>query len=77
MNLHSSIRDNMRLGEGLMISILDLFQKNPYTRINNLPQALELYRKDIAQGLFQNEERFKQIDVKAYQKVRNISKFCK
>ena len=60
-----------------MTTILDILQKNPYTRYPNIQQSLDLYRKQISQSLLQGQERFKLLDIKAYQKVRNITKFCK
>ena len=37
--------DNMLIGYGMMTTILDIFEKNPYTRINSLEESLENYRK--------------------------------
>lgn len=69
--------DNMMLGNALMVTILDILEKNPYSRFPNLEQTLENYRKEISQNLLQTEERFKLLDIKAYQKVRNIGKCCR
>lgn len=37
--------DNVLLGYGLMTTILDIFTKNPYTRIPLLEEVIEGYRK--------------------------------
>lgn len=42
---HPNVIDNMLLGHGIMVSILDLFMKNPYTRIPNIDESLEVFRK--------------------------------
>ena len=67
---------NYQLGESILITILDVVDKNPYTRIlNSEHHSLESMRKSLATEIFQEEERFKMLDLKAYQKTKNIIKY--
>lgn len=65
----------MMLGSQILISILDILEKNPYSRF--FDDTLENYRKQISQQLLQNEDRFKLLDIRAHQKSKMISKFIK
>ena len=58
-----------------MVSILDMTKKNPYCRLAD--DFNETYCKDLSLKLFQNEERFKLLDIKAYQKCKLISQLIK
>eukprot|EP00919_Chromeraceae_sp_WS-2016_P047691 GHVR01112994.1.p1 GENE.GHVR01112994.1~~GHVR01112994.1.p1 ORF type:complete len:150 (-),score=10.74 GHVR01112994.1:28-477(-) len=69
------ISQNKYFGMQLLISILDLVSKNPYSKFT--AETLNTYRKEIASQLIQNEERFKLLDVKAYQKTKMIAKYIK
>lgn len=63
------------LGRSILISILDMLKKNPYTR---LPfEFNDNYCKDHSARLFQNEERFKLLDMKANQKCKMITHLIK
>ncbi len=52
-----------------------MIRKNPYTRLSE--DFNDNYCKDLALRLFQNEERFKLIDTKAYQKCKMITQSIK
>ncbi len=58
-----------------MISILDMIEKNPYTRLND--SFVYNFCKELSGKLLQNEERFKLMDIKAYQKARSINEYIK
>lgn len=58
-----------------MVSILDMTKKNPYCRLSE--DFNENYCRDLSLKLFQNEERFKLLDIKAYQKCKLISQLIK
>lgn len=69
------VSENKLLGRSIMISILDMVKKNPYTR---LPDDFnENYCRDHSLRLFQNEERFKLLDIKAYQKCKMITQLIR
>lgn len=68
------IIDNMMLGSSLIISLLDILEKNPFTRLTQ--EEIVKLRKDLSQDLLQKEERFKLLDLKAYQKCKNIAKLA-
>ena len=68
------IIDNMMLGSSLLISLLDILEKNPFTRLTQ--EEIVKLRKDLSQDLLQKEERFKLLDLKAYQKCKNIAKLA-
>lgn len=59
-----------------MVSLLDRVEKNPFSRLTNSSfKNLENLRKALAFEVLNNEERFKMLDIKAYQKVKFISKY--
>jgi hypothetical protein len=67
---------NYELGENILVSILDVVEKNPYSRIpNSEHKTLEALRRSLATELLQEEERFKMLDLKAYQKTKSITRY--
>lgn len=64
------VAENKRLGKALMISILDMVQKNPYSRLKEGFNAN--YFKEKPAKLLANEERFKLMDMRAYSKAKNM-----
>jgi hypothetical protein len=69
------VTENKILGRAILVSILDMLRKNPYTRLAD--DFNECFSKDHSARLFQNEERFKLMDIKAYQKCKMITQLIK
>ena len=64
----------MNLGKNVLVSILDVFEKNPYSRIPSTPQrTLEQIRKEVAQECARYD-RFR-ADPVAFKKVRVIQEY--
>lgn len=65
------------IGRGVLISILDRVEKNPFSRLSKTVFLnMEGLRKSLALEILSNEERFKMLDIKAYQKAKSINKCC-
>jgi cytosolic carboxypeptidase protein 5 len=65
-----------QVGKALLISILDLFEKNPYTRVQNSAyKSLDNMRKDVA-GIVSRTDRFKKEELKFINKIKNISELA-
>lgn len=48
------------LGKNLLVSILDVFDKNPYSRVNNSRyKSMEMLRRITAFEIFHSAERFR------------------
>lgn len=63
------------IGEETMITILDLVEKNPYSRLQSSQyKDIGSLRRSIAALMLQEDDRFRKLDVKAYQKVKMIDK---
>jgi cytosolic carboxypeptidase protein 5 len=64
----------MNLGKNVLVSILDIFEKNPYSRIPNTQQrSLDQIRKEVAQECARYD-RFR-ADPVAFKKIRVISEY--
>ena len=76
-NTHYTKEVYNNVGKALLISLLDIFEKNPYSRITNTPyQNMSNLRKEIAKDImklsrfrrnFKNYQKFKKIDEMAYE----------
>lgn len=65
------------IGEAMMISLLDRIEKNPFSRLTNSSfKNLEELKRSTAFEILNNEDRFKKLDFKAYQKAKFITKYC-
>ncbi len=61
----------MMLGKSLLISIIDLFHINPYTRIATSDfKSINNLRKFTAQRVYNEVERFRLVDSNCYRKIR-------
>jgi hypothetical protein len=69
------VLENRRLGAAMMVSVLDMLEKNPYSRLKD--GFVEGFCKELSYKLLQNEERFKMMDVKAHQKSRMIAEYLR
>jgi len=58
-----------------MVSILDMIRKNPYSRFDY--ETMDSICKEICSKLLQSEDRFKLMDIKAYQKSKSIQSYIK
>ena len=58
------------MGKNLLVSILDIFNKNPYSRISE--QQMQLMRREIAQNLAKME-RFRKEEPKLFLKTKKVS----
>lgn len=64
------------IGRAIMVSLLDRVEKNPFSRLPNTTfKNLEGLRKVLAFEVLNNEQRFKMLDIKAYQKAKFINKY--
>lgn len=64
----------MMLGKSILISIIDLFHINPYTRISTSDfKSINNLRKFTAQRIYNEVERFRLIDSNCYRKIRQIA----
>lgn len=65
----------MMLGKSLLISIIDIFHINPYTRISTSDfKSINCLRKFTAQRVYNEVERFRLVDSNCYRKIRDIAK---
>lgn len=65
-------------GRALLISMLDLLELNPYSRvINDKEKSIEGLRQQVAKEIYDKEERFKQLDPNVLKKLRNINQLTK
>jgi hypothetical protein len=66
------------LGKNLLVSILDVFDKNPYNRIyNSHYKSMDMLRRITAFEIFHNTERFRMFERFVYGKVKNINELIK
>jgi hypothetical protein len=66
------------LGKNLLVSILDVFDKNPYNRIyNSHYKSMDMLRRLTAFEIFHNTERFRMFERFVYGKVKNINELIK
>ncbi len=64
----------MLLGKSILISIIDLFHINPYTRISTSDfKSINSLRKFTAQRLYNEVERFRLVDSNCYRKIRQVA----
>ena len=62
------------LGKNLLVSILDVFDKNPYSRVNNSRyKSMEMLRRITAFEIFHSAERFRMFERSVFGKVKNIN----
>ena len=59
----------------MLVSILDVFDKNPYNRVYNSPlhKSMEYMRRVTAFEVFHQAERFRMFEKYVYGKVKNIN----
>lgn len=63
------------LGKSLLISIIDLFHINPYTRIGTSDfKSINSLRKYTAQKVYNEVERFRLVDSNCYRKIRDVAR---
>ena len=66
------------LGKNLLVSILDVFDKNPYNRIySSNYKSMDMLRRLTAFEIFHNTERFRMFERFVYGKVKNINELIK
>jgi hypothetical protein len=64
----------MMLGKSILISIIDLFHINPYTRISTSDfKSINNLRRFTAQRVYNEVERFRLVDSNCYRKIREIA----
>ena len=62
------------LGKNLLVSILDVFDKNPYSRVyNSRYKSLDVLRRVTAFEIFHSAERFRMFERFIFGKVKNIN----
>ena len=62
------------LGKTLLVSVLDVFDKNPYNRVyNSKYQNMEMLRRLTAFEVFHTTERFRMFERFTFGKVKNIN----
>lgn len=65
----------MFMGKTILITILDLFHLNPYTRINTGEfRSVGNIRKNIGAKIYNAVERFRLIDSNVPKKIKEITK---
>lgn len=68
----------MNLGKAILISLLDVFDKNPYSRIYNSEyKSLENLRKTLSIQIYQSSERFRIMDPNCLKKLRQTNDLIK
>lgn len=68
----------MNLGKAILISILDVFEKNPYSRVDNSDfKTMDEMRRITATGIYQSEERFRMLDPNCLRKLRKTNDLIK
>jgi hypothetical protein len=68
----------MNLGKAVVVSLLDVFDKNPYTRLYNSEyKNLENLRKSLSNSIYQNCERFRIMDPNCLKKLRQTNDLIK
>jgi|JI6StandDraft_1071083.scaffolds.fasta_scaffold04024_11 hypothetical protein len=61
----------MNLGKAMLVSLLDVFDRNPYTRVANSEyKTLDNLRKTLSNSLYQSCERFRMMDPNCLKKLR-------
>jgi hypothetical protein len=64
----------MLMGKSILITILDLFHLNPYTRINIAElRSIGTIRKNVGGKIYNNVERFRMIDGNATKKIKQLT----
>ena len=64
----------MFMGKALLISILDIFHVNPYSRISTSDfKSINSLRKFTAQRIYNEVERFRLVDSNCCRKIREIA----
>ena len=64
----------MFMGKALLVSILDLFHLNPFSRISTSDfKSIHSLRKFTAQRIYNEVERFRLVDSNCYRKIRDIA----
>ena len=62
------------MGKSMLISILDLFHVNTYSRISTSDfKSVHSLRKFTAQRVYNEVERFRLIDSNCYKKIKNVA----
>jgi len=62
------------LGKNLLVSILDVFDKNPYNRVyNSRYKSMEMLRRLTAFEIFHSADRFRMFEKYIFGKVKNIN----
>ncbi len=65
----------MMLGKSILISIIDLFHINPYTRISTSDfKSINSLRKFTAQRVYNEVERFRLVDNNVIRKMKGVVK---
>lgn len=66
------------LGKNIMVSILDVFDKNPYNRVyNSKYKSLDMLRRLTAFEIFHEAERFRMFERFVFGKVKNINELIR
>jgi hypothetical protein len=66
------------LGKNLLVSILDVFDKNPFSRVyTSSYKSMDMLRRITAFEVFHKDERFRMFEKYVYGKVRNINELIK
>jgi hypothetical protein len=62
------------IGKNLMVSILDVFDKNPYNRVyNSKYKSMDMLRRMTAYEIFHETERFRMFERFVFGKVKHIN----
>lgn len=62
------------MGKSLLISVLDLFHVNPFSRISTSDfKSINSLRKFTAQRIYNEVERFRLIDANCFRKIKDIA----
>lgn len=68
----------MNIGKAILVSLLDVFDWNPYTRITNSEfKTLESLRKSVSTSVYQTCERFRIMDPNCLKKLRDTNDLIK
>lgn len=66
------------VGKNLMVSILDVFDKNPYNRVyNSKYKSMDMLRRLTAFEIFHEAERFRMFERFVFGKVKNINELIR
>jgi hypothetical protein len=65
----------MLMGKSILITVLDLFHLNPYSRINlSELRSIATIRKNVGIKIYNFVERFRMIDPNVTKKIKELTK---